>query len=109
MFGVSLKKIESWEQKGKTNKLLEATTNSNKDIRLAAIRALGSSKDLDIANKLITMLRDADPEIRIEIMKTLGKIGNPIASEHIRSFTTDEDENVRKVASEVLKTLPHKD
>lgn len=109
MFGVSLKKIESWEQKGKTNKLLEATANSNKDIRLAAIRALGSSKDLDIANKLITMLRDADPEIRIEIMKTLGKIGNPIASEHIRSFTTDEDENVRKVASEVLKTLPHKD
>ena len=106
MFGVSEEKIQKWTQKGKVNKVLKAADNSKPNIRKAAISALGELDFEESFHKLVSTLRDPDPEIRGLAAKALGIQANPLAVEHLRHVgTNDEDENVRNLAIEALKMI----
>lgn len=106
MFGVSEEKIQKWAQKGKINKVLKAADNSKVNIRKAAITALGELDFEESFHKLVSTLRDPDPEIRGLAAKALGVQAKPLAIEHLRYVATnDDDKDVRNIATEALKMV----
>lgn len=105
-FGVSEEKIKKWTQKGKVNKVIRATEDSKPNIRKAAISALGEIDHEDSFNTLVSTLRDPNPEIRGLAAESLGIQGNPLAVEHLRHISAnDEDEKVREIALEAFKKV----
>lgn len=106
MFGISVEKIEKWKQKGNVKKILKATEESKKEIRNAAISALGDLQADEAFNKLVMLLRDPDAEVRELACEALGRQGKELAIEHLKYVASnDEDETVRKKAIEALKLL----
>ncbi|AGC68172.1 hypothetical protein Cst_c11760 [Thermoclostridium stercorarium subsp. stercorarium DSM 8532] len=108
--GVSLKKIEKWEQKRKEKKLLSVLLNNgNDEIRIHAIRALASFDSLDVINSLVNLLRDRNPEIRLAAVETLGKIGSGKAVEFVKFMVEKEsDEKVKEAAKNALAAIKEK-
>ncbi len=108
--GITVKKIEKWTKRKKTAKLLKAMSSEEKDIRLALAKALGTIENEDSVNGLVGLLRDVDPEIRVAAIESLRNVGNNRSTEFVRYLVNnDNDENVRKVASEALNILKNKE
>lgn len=107
--GISLKKIEKWENKKKSKKLLSVLNNDNHEVRIHAIRALSGFDSLDVINSLVNLLRDPNAEIRLTAVETLGKIGSGKAIEFVRfMLEKEEDENVREAAKNALAAIKEK-
>mgnify|MGYP000356458438 CR=1 FL=1 len=109
MFGLSVQKVEKWGEKGKYQKLMSVLSKPKvkKDIYLAAIRACAKCEkiDRDAVNLLITIMRNADKDVKLATIQTLGEIGDSIASEHIRRLIKDEDPDIRAEAEKALKKI----
>ncbi|NLM10954.1 MAG: HEAT repeat domain-containing protein [Clostridiaceae bacterium] len=107
--GISLKKIEKWERKKKSKKLLSVLNNDNHEIRIHAIRALSGFDTLDVINALANLLRDPNSEIRLAAVETLGKIGSGKSTEFIRFMLEKEsNENVKEAAKNALAIIKEK-
>lgn len=108
--GVSLEKIDKWEKKRKTKKLLRLlNTNNSIEIRSRAIRALASLEDPDIINQLTGLLREPEPEIRLASIETLGKIGSGRAMEFIKVAAEKEtDQKIVEAAKIALASIKEK-
>lgn len=107
--GISVKKIEKWERKKKAAKLIKALDSNDKEIRMAAIKALGSIEEENSVNTLVGLLRDTDPDIRAAAVESLGKVGNSRSVEFVRyTVNNDSDENVRQKAGIALNLLKEK-
>jgi len=109
IMGISLGKIEKWEKKKKSKKLLSVLNDDNHEVRIHAIRALSGFDSLDVINSLVNLLRDPNPEIRIAAVETLGKIGSGRAIEFVRFMLEREsEENVKEAAKNALNAIKEK-
>jgi len=106
-FGDKTEKIKKWGEKGKKDKLIEILTNGgNPKYRAEAAKALGNVKNLDVANILITYLRDPDAEVRANIIESLGKLRAKNAEEHIRRiYNSENDPKIKEVALNALNSI----
>jgi hypothetical protein len=82
-----------------------AKTNTNSEIRLAAIMALGSIGSLDAVNALIELVDDPDADIRAQSIAALGKIGDKRAGEVILRHLETDDTPVRVQAAQALGNM----
>jgi quinoprotein glucose dehydrogenase len=83
--------------------LLGLTASKEKQVRLAAVKAI-AKLDVKVASQaLMTRLtRDADSEVRAEALSSLAMIGDPKISEAIQVALEDKEKNVRVVALDLL-------
>ena len=68
-------KIERWEARNNTQKLVKALDDINPEIRSAAAKALGNLKAESAVEPLASMLSDQDHKLVITAMKSLISIG----------------------------------
>lgn len=108
--GVSLEKIDKWEKKKKTKKLMRViNTNGSVEIRTKAIRALSSIEEPDIVNLLTSLTRDPEPQIRLASIQALGIIGSERAVEFIRAAVEKEtDQRIIEEAKLALTSIKEK-
>lgn len=106
MFGSKISKIEKWAKKENDTKIIKLLSDESKEVRFAAIKALGTIEKDNALNALIRYIEDPDPEIRMSILEALGSLGKSRGKEFVR-FTMERDENeaVREKAREVIKKM----
>jgi HEAT repeat protein len=85
-----------------------ARGDRERDVRIAAIRALGVLRGQSAIAQLSDAL-SADQDVRIDVIRTLIKIGDPAAGSYLIPFFRDSDQRVRTqamVAAGMLKYRP---
>jgi len=90
--------------------VLDALINSLLDmdsgVKIESAKALSNCKDKEKnLVPLILLLKDKDKEVRKEIAKIVVKIGDEKAFEHIISLLDDDDDDVRRLAVELLGNM----
>jgi HEAT repeat protein len=107
--GISLSKIEKWEKKKKSKKLLGAINDGDTEVRIRAIRALAAVQDPEVVNPLSNLLRDPSPDIRLATVESLGIIGSGRALEFVRFLMdNEEDERVVEAAKKSFEKIREK-
>jgi HEAT repeat protein len=99
--------IVKLRKKRKTQALIKVLSYKNRNVRDAAVEALGEVGDSQAVNPLIYLLedRDEDAALRERACKALGMIGDPRAIETLDLTLKDEDPGVRRASAEALKKL----
>ena len=85
-----------------------ARGDHDRENRISAIRALGVLRGRDAIPQLADAL-NADHEVRMDVLRTFIKIGDPAAGAHLIPFFRDSDRSVRTeamVAAGMLKYRP---
>ena len=101
-----LDKIKRYGEKGKVKKLLPYTTSEDGALRAAAATALGSVPGDDAFNALVSMIRDHDMAVRIEVVKALKHTERASAMEFIRRASEGANNaELTKVCSEAVSFL----
>lgn len=96
---ITIKKVERWSAKKKTSKLLNALVSENLDVRISAIKALGTIQEENVMHSLIGLLKDPNASIRITAVEALGTLGNGRSLEFVRQmWVTEQDEETREKA-----------
>ena len=99
-------KIKRYGEKGKVKKLLPYTTSEDSALRAAAAAALGDVTGDDAFNALISMIRDNDIAVRIEVVKALRHTERASAMEFIRRANEGvSNAELTKVCAEALTFL----
>lgn len=108
-FGNPMDKIEKLAQKGKSDKLAKYVGSKDKNVSLAAIRALGSCDDETSFNTLTGLIIAEDPDVRIAALEGLGKIGKSASFTHISNYVNREsDPRVKKAMQDALSAISAK-
>ena len=103
---ITIKKIERWSSKKKVGKLLNAVNVAGADIRIAAIQALGATKDENAMHTLISLLKDPDKSIRASAADALGNMGNIRSLEFVRQlWVNEQDGEVREKAKQAIAKI----
>lgn len=93
--GNKVKKIESYKNKRKSDKIVSFLTDKNKDVRIEAIKALGEIGDDTSVNNLILLLSDPDPDIRRQAAISMGDTGRDVCKTHLQNrVKLEKDEAV---------------
>ena len=87
--------------------LIKALDDSDEDVRLKAVEALGKIGDARAVEGLIKALDD-DIDVRREAVKALGEIGDPRAFDALSELVHD-DKYVREFAREALRRIKSSD
>jgi HEAT repeat protein len=104
--GITVKKIEKWSQGKKTGKLLKALSSNSSEIRIAAIKALGPTRDEKAMHQLIALLKDQDVTVRTAAVESLGVMGNARSVEFVRQlWNTENDETLKEKARLALNAI----
>ncbi|HEX8186584.1 MAG TPA: HEAT repeat domain-containing protein [Blastocatellia bacterium] len=85
-----------------------ARGDRERDVRIAAIRALGVLRGQGASAQLADAL-SADQDVRIDVIRSFIKIGDPAAGAYLIPFFRDSDQRVRTqamVAAGILKYRP---
>jgi len=85
--------------------LTTATKDDDKDVRRAAVAALGSIKDPASIEPLLAALKDSYWFVRSEAAEALGRQKDQRAVKPLLDAVTDEDSNVESSAESALITL----
>ena len=103
---VSLGKIQRWEKKKNSKKIINALNDTDHETRINAIQALSSFNSHDVINQLVNLLRETDPEIRLTSIQALEKIGSSRSIEFIRfMLEKEEDGKIIEAAKQSLVTI----
>ncbi len=95
IFGDKSKKIDTYVKKGKSVKIVPLLMDKKQDVRLQAIKALGSIGDDTSVNNLIILLSDPDAVIRKQVAASMGDIGKDVCKTHLQSrVKVEQDEHV---------------
>jgi FOG: HEAT repeat len=107
---VTIKKVEKWSQKKKVAKLIKVLPDVTEiDVRIAILKALGTTADERAMHTSILYLRDPDPSVRYTAVETLGNMANGRALEFVRQLWNSEtDETVRKKAEWAIREIKAK-
>ncbi|MFX1451304.1 MAG: HEAT repeat domain-containing protein, partial [Promethearchaeota archaeon] len=88
---------------GREHHLIELLNDENVDVKIAAIISIrnidGVTKAID---SLVKLLADPDERVRIELIKTLGILGDKKSAKDIAQFLNDKSEMIRL---DTIKTL----
>jgi len=77
--------------------------------RMECAVQLGKAKSHEAVEALVEALSDNDQDVRREVAKALGLIGNPHAEKRLKEIKDkDSDEKVKKAATEALKLIEGK-
>ncbi len=100
--------IESLPRFGEiaTPALTSLLSYGNVDIRVGAIRALGTMGTKESLLYLRKILSDPSPLVRYYACLTLGETGDPSILEDVAAFLDDKDANVREAATEAFARMP---
>ena len=88
--------------------LIKALDDSDEDVRLKAVEALGKIGDARAVEGLIKALDD-DIDVRREAVKALGEIGDPRAFDALSELVHDESRDVREAARDALRRIKSSD
>jgi HEAT repeat protein len=86
-------------------RLLRTLKDSNRDVRIGVIEALGEIKDVRAVPALIPLLTDESTEVRWATAVALGEIGDGSAIPHLVSALKDIHEYVRYGAAIALEKM----
>lgn len=101
-----VEKIAEYGLKGKTGKVLAFCNDRDPAIRAAAAKALAGCKGDDSYNMLVGMIRDESLEVRKQAVSSLGDLGYPRASEHIRhEMNKEDDKEFHEACAQALAKL----
>jgi hypothetical protein len=100
------------KQKQAFDVLCKCLTHTDSEFRKAAVHALGGTGEKNpfaaqIILKLMEMLKDVDPQVRIAAKCSIWRFGNEgrIAVGLLKELLSSSDEQVRQAAAEALKIL----
>jgi HEAT repeat protein/beta-lactamase regulating signal transducer with metallopeptidase domain len=82
--------------------LIEALSDTDRDVRRAAVNALGQIGDESAVPALKRLTADNDVETRRHAVEALKEIGGPEAIQALMGLLRDPDPEVRKTAAEAL-------
>jgi HEAT repeat protein len=86
---------------GDVNDILVTTAGSDsRDMRLAAVRALGAARNSENGETFRDRLEDADPFVRAEAIRGLAQAGGDMAE--VEKFLTESEPGVREAAAEAV-------
>lgn len=109
IFGNKIGKIESYLKKGKAAKIVPLLMDKKLEVRLQAIKALGSIGDDTSVNNLILLLTDSDPAIRKQAAASMGDIGKDVCKTHLQSrVKVEKDEEVLKAVHDSIMRISQK-
>lgn len=80
-----------------------------KQVQIAALKILANLKRLSVVDAIVTTSKSPDPEVRVEVAKTLAAFASPLTIKPLIEMTKDEDINVRAAALEGLGTRADRD
>lgn len=99
-----LEKIQKDLEKGKEAPLIKLSRDKDKEVRLAAIAAMGKIGKDDSFNAMVPdMLTDDDPDVRAATALALGEMKNAHASAHLRYYL--EREKDAKVVAAIRSAI----
>jgi len=104
---------ERWEDVSKLRKLGRSATeyliidlwDEDKKVRLAAVNALASIKDLRAYEHLVSLLDDGDQDIRFATAVALGELGDERAVPPLEKACNDPNRYVRTAALESIQKI----
>jgi HEAT repeat protein len=91
---------------GAIAELTSLLSYGNVDIRVGAIRALGTMGSKESLLYLRKILSDPSPLVRYYACITLGETGDPSVLDDVSSYMDDGDSNVREAANEAFARMP---
>ncbi|MEA4888648.1 MAG: HEAT repeat domain-containing protein [Clostridiaceae bacterium] len=110
LFADKSTKIAQYIQKKNSAKLVLLLKDSKPEIRMQAIKALGSVGDDKAINALITLLADPDKNVRLEAIKSMGSTGNQTVRSHLQHLIQIEpDETLKQAIRDAIAKIPNKD
>jgi HEAT repeat protein len=98
MFGNNLKKIEKLTSKKNSEALVKFLTNTDMQVRIAALLGLGESGSETAFNHLTSSLRDSNPSIRTAAATALRTLEDPRAVAFISNSLKNETDIATKEA-----------
>lgn len=106
LFQVTNKKIEQWTEIKSVKKLLEALKEKEDYLVQAAVKGLGKVQDKTAVPYLVeTLDKTENEEIKLEIVKALGKIGGGKSETVLKGFLKHSNQRFRIAAAEGLENL----
>ncbi len=84
-----------------------ARGDNERDVRIAAIRALGVLRGYNALPQLADAL-NADQDVRIDVIRAFIKIGDPAAGQYLIPFFRDSDQKVRTQAMYAAGALKYR-
>ena len=85
--------------------IVEATSDSESQVQMAAINALHRLKERGGTRALLARLEDKDPHIRAAAARALGEMGDKIAVSKLLPLLRDDNGYVRSATAEALGKL----
>ena len=106
MFGNKMNAIEKAIKKKNAGTLTDLAGNKDEAISMAAIEGLAVVGGMDASNYLVTRLHDADPKVRMAVVKALGTI----ADAHTKAFlfaqmNKETDKDVKTAIGEAMAKI----
>ena len=74
-------------------------------MRIRAIEALGTNKNLEAVPKLSEMLENASPMVVFRIIEALGRIGGNVAFSVLLSMADNEDPEIQRAAADAVSAI----
>jgi HEAT repeat protein len=91
---------------GSVELLIQSLGDPDESIRLEVVEALGEWRNTKATSPLIELYpKEQDPQVRYEILTTLGLIGSPEAIPLLEQATGDDDRYVRMWGMDALCTM----
>lgn len=92
-------------EKNRFQNLIDGLKSSNRDEKLLAVAALGILRVQQHAEFLVDLLASPDSEVVEQVVKALGKIGNPVSVKHIIEFLLNDNGKLAATAFVALKSF----
>ncbi|PKL50338.1 MAG: hypothetical protein CVV42_03525 [Candidatus Riflebacteria bacterium HGW-Riflebacteria-2] len=95
----------SGAEKNRFKDLIDGLKSNNREEKLLSVSALGILGIRQHADYLKDLLSSPDQEIVNQVVKALGRIGNPTSVKHIIEFILSDDGQLAETASQALKSF----
>lgn len=107
MFGDKEQEVEKLVKGGKWDKIEKKYLHSNDENRLALAKALSSSPADECYNALVNLIKDENPEVQLEAIKSLGATGSERAVAQLQWVLAKTPEGDTKTIQAVQDAIAH--
>lgn len=92
-------------EKNRFQNLIDGLKSTNREEKLLSVSALGILRVQQHADYLVDLLSSPDREVVEQVVKALGKIGNPVSVKHIIEFLVNDTGKLAETAYAALKSF----
>lgn len=101
--------IERYAKKKNSAKLVPLLRDKKPEIRIQAIKAMGTIGDETCVNEMIALLSEPDKAVRLEVIKSMGTMGNQVIKSHLQHLIQSEtDETLKQAIRQSISQIPNK-